>query len=94
MDVGSVVQDFKREYVNIPFYKYLVDLKKENGVVKIKNWFKQRLNLKLRILSHNQITSEKTIDLMKDETLSTGIILAKGDSVELYDGDLLIDRMK
>ncbi len=94
MDDGSVVQAFEREYVNIPFYKYLVDLKKENGVVKIKNWFKQRLNLKLRILSHNQITSEKTIDLMKDETLSTGIMLAKGDSVELYDGDLLIDRMK
>lgn len=94
LDDGSVIQAFEREYVNIPFYKYLVDLKKVNGIVKINNWFKERANLKLRLLSHNQVTSEQIIDLKKDESLSTGIKLVKGDVVELYDGELLIDRIK
>lgn len=94
LDDGAVIQAFEREYINIPFYKYLVDLKLEEGIVKIKNWFKPRTNLKLRFLSHNQITSEMTIDLLKDESISTGIKLGKGDVAELYDGELLIDRIE
>lgn len=91
---GSVLQAFEREYVNIPFYKYLVDLKKVKGIVQINNWFKARTNLKLRYRSNDQVTSEQIVNLQADEKLSTGIKLVKGETVELYEGDVLIDRIQ
>lgn len=91
---GSVIQAYDQEYVNIPFYSYLVDLKLENGEVHIHNWFKPRHQLKLRYINHNRVSVERFVDLVKEQTIATGITLAKGEVVELYDGQSLIDRLE
>jgi hypothetical protein len=91
-DDGSVTQAYDRAWVNIPFKNYLVDLKLVNGVVTIKNWFKERTNLILRHIGPNKI-SENLLDLNHQEVLTTGINLARGEVLELYEGNTLIDRL-
>lgn len=92
-DDGTVTQAYEREYINIPFYSYLVDLALQNGEVHLKNWFGTHKDLTIRHVTHNRITVEKTLTLSKEQTVATGIMLGAGETVELYDGKKLIDRL-
>lgn len=93
LDNGTVIQAYEQKYTHIPFYQYLIDLKLENGMVIIKNWFKERSRLKLLHKNAQKQIQEIDIKLNKNEVLATSITLLKGDTIELYDGTRLIDRL-
>lgn len=92
-DDGTVLQAYDRPYVNYPFYSYLSDLVNDNGEVKIHNWFKARNKL---LLVHRQANRHTalSINVASDATVATGITLAHGESVELYDNGKFIDVVK
>lgn len=92
LEDGTSVQAYEQEYVNIPFKDYLADLKIVNGELRIRNWFKARQGLTLRHVTNSKMFEEK-IDLQAKSTLMTGIQLSKGDVVELYENNKLIDRL-
>jgi hypothetical protein len=92
MPDGKVIQAYEQDYINIPFKDYLADLNLVNGEIIIKNWMKNRKNLTLKVRNLQVVTDQK-LELTSDELTSTAIYPAKGDVVELYDSEKLIDRL-
>jgi hypothetical protein len=93
-DDGSVIQAYQRNYINIPFYKYLVNLQFSNGKVEIKNWFKQRELKLIHKSRNNTILIENQVIVSDEKIYSTGIVLLEGESLELYQDNQLIDRLQ
>lgn len=67
------LQAYEREYVNVPFHKYLVSISHSSKGLALKNWFKARNSLTLKISSRKDKKLLLSVALREKETRHTDV---------------------